>query len=110
MDELKRNGRTLALVSLGCAKNLVNSEEMLALLDEAGYTLVESMEEADAVVINTCGFIDSATHIVVRVARGRHCINHDTWIHVEVILRSSALALGELDKLCSGYHLVAHVD
>ncbi|MCQ2439031.1 MAG: 30S ribosomal protein S12 methylthiotransferase RimO [Oscillospiraceae bacterium] len=60
MDELKRNGRTLALVSLGCAKNLVNSEEMLALLDEAGYTLVESMEEADAVVINTCGFINDA--------------------------------------------------
>ena len=60
MEELKRNGRTLALVSLGCAKNLVNSEEMLALLDEAGYTLVESMEEADAVVINTCGFINDA--------------------------------------------------
>ena len=60
MDEVKKNGRTLALVSLGCAKNLVNSEEMLALLDEAGYTLVDSMEEADGVIINTCGFINDA--------------------------------------------------
>ncbi len=60
MDEVKKNGRTLALVSLGCAKNLVNSEEMLALLDEAGYSLVDSMEEADGVIINTCGFINDA--------------------------------------------------
>lgn len=60
MDEMKKNGRTLALISLGCAKNLVNSEEMLALLDEAGYTLAGSMEEADGVIINTCGFINDA--------------------------------------------------
>ena len=60
MDEVKKNGRTLALVSLGCAKNLVNSEEMLALLDEAEYTLTDNMEEADGVIINTCGFINDA--------------------------------------------------
>lgn len=52
--------KTIALISLGCAKNLVNSEQMLYLLDEAGYTLVPSPEGADAVVINTCGFIDAA--------------------------------------------------
>jgi len=51
---------TVALISLGCAKNLVNSEQMLYLLDEAGYTLVPSPEGADAVIINTCGFIDAA--------------------------------------------------
>jgi ribosomal protein S12 methylthiotransferase len=50
----------IALISLGCAKNLVNSEQMLALLDDAGYTLVSDFEGADAVIINTCGFIDSA--------------------------------------------------
>ncbi len=60
MDEVRNNGRTLALVSLGCAKNLVNSEEMLAQLDEAGYTLTAQMDEADAVIINTCGFINDA--------------------------------------------------
>ncbi len=52
--------RTIALISLGCAKNLVNSEQMLYLLSEAGYALTPSPDGADAVVINTCGFIDAA--------------------------------------------------
>ena len=51
---------TVALISLGCAKNLVNSEQMLCLLDDAGYTVVPDPEGADAVIINTCGFIDAA--------------------------------------------------
>ena len=50
----------IALISLGCAKNLVNSEQMLYLLDAAGYEIVPSPENADAVVVNTCGFIDAA--------------------------------------------------
>ena len=49
-----------ALISLGCAKNLVNSEQMLYLLDEAGYALVPDPEGADFCIVNTCGFIDSA--------------------------------------------------
>ncbi len=52
--------RTISLISLGCAKNLVNSEQMLYLLSEAGYTLVPEPDGADAVIINTCGFIDAA--------------------------------------------------
>ena len=52
--------RTIALISLGCAKNLVNSEQMLYLLSEAGCTLVPEPDGADAVIINTCGFIDAA--------------------------------------------------
>ena len=52
--------KTFSLVSLGCAKNLVNSEQMLYLMDEAGYTLVPQSEGADLVIINTCGFIDAA--------------------------------------------------
>ena len=51
---------TFALISLGCAKNLVNSEQMLYLLDEAGYTLVAEPEGADFAIVNTCGFIDAA--------------------------------------------------
>ena len=50
----------VALISLGCAKNLVNSEQMLYLLDEAGMKLVPTPEEADVGIVNTCGFIDSA--------------------------------------------------
>jgi len=50
----------IALISLGCAKNQVNSEEMLYLLVKAGHTTVGEPQGADAVVVNTCGFIDSA--------------------------------------------------
>ena len=52
--------KNIALISLGCAKNLVNSEQMLYLLDEAGYALSPDPEGCDAVIINTCGFIDAA--------------------------------------------------
>ena len=52
--------KTFSLVSLGCAKNLVNSEQMLYLMDEAGYTLVSEPDGADLVIVNTCGFIDAA--------------------------------------------------
>ena len=51
---------TVALISLGCAKNLVNSEQMLCLLADAGYTVVPDPDGADAVIVNTCGFIDAA--------------------------------------------------
>ncbi|MDR2664874.1 MAG: 30S ribosomal protein S12 methylthiotransferase RimO, partial [Oscillospiraceae bacterium] len=52
--------KTVALISLGCAKNLINSEQMMYLLDEAGYALTDETDGADAVVVNTCGFIDAA--------------------------------------------------
>lgn len=51
---------TFAMISLGCAKNLVNSEQMLYLMTEAGYQMVSEPDGADLVIINTCGFIDSA--------------------------------------------------
>lgn len=50
----------VAFVSLGCAKNLVNCEQMMALTREAGYELVGQPAGADVAVLNTCGFIDSA--------------------------------------------------
>jgi len=52
--------KKVALVSLGCAKNLVNSEQMMYLLREAGYEVTGETFGADAVVINTCTFIESA--------------------------------------------------
>ena len=45
---------------MGCAKNLVNCEQMMALVRDSGHTLLKTPEGADVVVINTCGFIDSA--------------------------------------------------
>ncbi len=49
-----------AVVSLGCPKNLVDTEQMLGRLDEDGYRMVKNVEDADFVVVNTCGFIASA--------------------------------------------------
>jgi ribosomal protein S12 methylthiotransferase len=51
---------TYAFVSLGCPKNLVDSERMLGLLQLDGYRLVHDPEGADFVVVNTCGFIERA--------------------------------------------------
>lgn len=49
-----------AFISLGCPKNLVDSEQMLGILQQRGYQLVQNPEESDFVVINTCGFIENA--------------------------------------------------
>ena len=49
-----------AVVSLGCSKNLVNTEQMMFLLREAGYEVTGDTTGADVVVVNTCGFIESA--------------------------------------------------
>src|SRR5262249_19853885 len=51
---------TISFVSLGCSKNLVDSERMLGLLGQDGYAIVPDSEPADLVVVNTCGFIDAA--------------------------------------------------
>lgn len=52
--------KTMCMVSLGCPKNLVDSEVMLAALEQSGYRMVEEAEQASLVLINTCGFIRPA--------------------------------------------------
>jgi ribosomal protein S12 methylthiotransferase len=55
-----RRAGTVALISLGCAKNLVDSEVMLGALKKAGYVPTGRAEDADLVIVNTCGFIQPA--------------------------------------------------
>jgi ribosomal protein S12 methylthiotransferase len=50
----------VGVISLGCSKNLVDTEIMLGHLDRAGCTFVQDATEADVLVVNTCGFIDAA--------------------------------------------------
>lgn len=50
----------MGFVSLGCPKNLVDSEVMLGTLNRQGYTITADKQDADIIVVNTCGFIDSA--------------------------------------------------
>ena len=52
--------KTLNLISLGCAKNLVDSEILLGGLNKTDVTLTQNPEEADTIVVNTCGFLDIA--------------------------------------------------
>lgn len=52
--------KNILFISLGCDKNLVDSEKMLGLLQESGYHIVEEEEIADAIVVNTCCFIHDA--------------------------------------------------
>ena len=56
-----QDGRTVHFVSLGCPKNRTDSEAMLATMGQAGYTVTDSPDDADVVVVNTCSFIDAAT-------------------------------------------------
>jgi ribosomal protein S12 methylthiotransferase len=51
---------SVAFVSLGCPKNLVDSEKMLGLLAEDGIAITADHEEADAIIINTCGFLEAS--------------------------------------------------
>ncbi|SDE67652.1 SSU ribosomal protein S12P methylthiotransferase [Fontibacillus panacisegetis] len=48
------------IVTLGCEKNLVDSEIMSGLIDRRGYSLVDRQEDATVIIVNTCGFIDAA--------------------------------------------------
>src|SRR2546427_5437579 len=50
----------IGFISLGCPKNLVDSEVMMGQLQQNGYQITANAEDADTVVVNTCGFIDSA--------------------------------------------------
>src|ERR1044072_2101754 len=52
--------KKVGFISLGCPKNLVDSEVMMGQLQQSGYQITANAEEADTVVVNTCGFIDSA--------------------------------------------------
>jgi len=59
-DAVPVAGRTVALVTLGCARNDVDSEELAGRLHAAGWQLVDDAAEADVAVVNTCGFVEQA--------------------------------------------------
>ena len=50
----------VGVISLGCVKNRVDTEQMLSILSSAGHTLTDHAEEADVLIVNTCGFINAA--------------------------------------------------
>lgn len=94
--------------SLGCAKNLVNAEQMLALLRQAGMEIVEDPVQADVAIINTCGFIDDAKQeaidTILETARlkeeGRLKALVATGCLVERYQNEILAELPELDAVC----------
>ena len=62
-DNITLMSRTVAIVTMGCARNEVDSEELAGRLAADGWTLVEDVENAEVAVVNTCGFIESAKKI-----------------------------------------------
>ena len=64
MTETKKK---ISLISLGCAKNLVDSENILGLLSSMNYTIVNDLNNSDVVIINTCGFLQSAAEEAIDV-------------------------------------------
>ncbi len=57
---MKQHNNTCSIISLGCPKNLVDSETMIGRLTEAGFEFCPTVENVDAAILNTCGFLQSA--------------------------------------------------
>src|SRR6266852_4115650 len=88
---------TLAFVSLGCPKNLVDSERMLGKLAQDGYTLTSEAEGADVVVVNTCGFIEPARQESLAVIRQMLQLKKDGKVGAVVV--AGCLAERKKDEL-----------
>ncbi len=82
----------IGFVSLGCPKNLVDSEQMLYLLDEAGYELTVDIDQADAVVVNTCGFIDEAKSEAIENILELCTIKNDKGSRLRAVIAAGCLS------------------
>ncbi len=69
--------RRVALVTLGCARNEVDSEELAARLALGGFEVVDDAADADAVVVNTCGFVEAAKKDSIDTLLGAAALNID---------------------------------
>ena len=52
--------KKLGVISLGCSKNLVDTEMMIGILKAGGYEFIDELSDAEVIIVNTCTFIDSA--------------------------------------------------
>ena len=59
-EMIKISKKKISLISLGCSKNLVDSEFLIGGLKNENFEIIDSPEESDIVIVNTCGFLDKA--------------------------------------------------
>ncbi len=98
---------TISFVSLGCSKNLVDSERMLGLLGQDGYVLVPESQPSDLVVINTCGFIDAARRESVGVIE--EMLERKRSGSVKGVIVAGCLAERQKESLLEDFPEVDHV-
>ena len=87
--------RKVALVTMGCARNDVDSEELAGRLSADGWTLVEDAADADVAVINTCGFIDSAKQDSVNALLEAHSLKESGSVKAVVAVGCMAERYGK---------------
>src|SRR6266480_194464 len=98
---------TYAFISLGCPKNLVDSERMLGKLAQDGYALVPDAAGADGVVVNTCGFIEPARQESLAVIR--EMLSLKTQGKVGAVVVAGCLAERKKDDLLQEVPDVDHI-
>ena len=98
---------TYAFVSLGCPKNLVDSERMLGRLAQEGYALVPDADGADVVVVNTCGFIEPARQESLGVIREMLALKQQGRVGAVVV--AGCLAERKKDDLLAEVPEVDHI-
>src|SRR5713101_3035102 len=99
--------RTFSFVSLGCPKNLVDSERMLGKLAQHGYALVPDAEGADVVIVNTCGFIEPARQESLAVIREMLALKEKGRVGAVVV--AGCLAERKKDELLQEVPGVDHI-
>lgn len=88
--------RTVAVVTLGCSRNEVDSEELAGRLAADGWTLVDDVESAEVALVNTCGFIESAKKILSmpywRQTHSKDMARHEQWLRWDAWLSVTAMS------------------
>jgi ribosomal protein S12 methylthiotransferase len=84
--------RTVALVTLGCTRNEVDSEELAGRLEAGGWTLVDDAADADVAVVNTCGFVASAKKDSIDVLLEASELKEDPTARTQAVVAVGCLA------------------
>jgi ribosomal protein S12 methylthiotransferase RimO len=84
--------RTVALVTLGCTRNEVDSEELAGRLEAGGWTLVDDAADADVAVVNTCGFVESAKKDSIDVLLEASALKDDPRARTRAVVAVGCLA------------------
>ena len=89
----------ISMVSLGCPKNLVDAEMMLEALKNDGYEITPYENEADVIIVNTCGFIEDAKREAIENIL--ECANYKTEGNLKALVVTGCLAERYRDEINS---------